>query len=501
MANLHTLDVAGRFKFQGADIPDGEILRGTGDGVPALHPLRELRAKRPAYPYQYYLVIGQSNAVGFDGGANADWAGLDKPHADILEVSRGTDKSRFYAAPAGELHVFRDPSQPDSGGIGPWLSFGKRRLQQSPEIKKIAISVRAVGATGFTDNNWNPGDTEYDDALNEALAFLLSHPEYRLAGILWHQGENDATAGMSQGAYETALAAMVTALRAALPGGAGAPFLCGTMRSPWINEGGSPVAARAAIDAAHRRVAEFIPNSATVDLSALVAGGELIHFPTADLRLMGPLYADVLEPMLDFQNEATPTYLLRYSPIERRMVNVLGSTPHIDGAVYADDATRGTVLDTNATGFNTSMTIRHDEFTKAAWININALLGGFNNIISGWREGASLGHFMALQRSGSGSNQGTNTTPNYEGQALGTWFHMALTYADGEMRVYLNGVPDGGNPHTIDANDINLPGIVQLGRFGNVGTNSADVLLDDVFLAPFAMNDAGVLALYNATNA
>lgn len=81
---------------------------------------------------------------------------------------------------------------------------------------------------------------------------------------------------------------------------------------------------------------------------------------------------------------------------------------------------------------------------------------------------------------------------------FGRWYHIAVTYRDGERILYFN-----GNPHKGDAPQGNLSTVGDQptflgGRFSSLGSaHNANVILDDVRLYNTALSGAQIQALYN----
>ena len=145
--------------------------------------------------------------------------------------------------------------------FGPEITFGNIIAAANP-TKEIAIIKYAVGGTGiarstnykdfipgfeyFNDNgtNWHPpvGDkpagTLYQNLLkniNEALSSMESKgKKYRLAGIVWMQGEHEA--GLSRGMaadYQKLLSDFITSLRKDI-NCMDLPVLIGQISNKWI---------------------------------------------------------------------------------------------------------------------------------------------------------------------------------------------------------------------------------------------------------------------------
>ncbi|MBT5706472.1 MAG: hypothetical protein HOI66_09135 [Verrucomicrobia bacterium] len=141
-----------------------------------------------------FIFAGQSNIVGSDSKAEdikqfPPFVGLDAPQSDVL----------FSYAIGRENKTGSDgwvKLQPVNHVVGPELSFAREitRQIQAP----IGIIKCAAGGTHL-GGDWNPDAPEgfkmYPltmDLIKSSLAELdRKKIEYRIEGIVWHQGEND----------------------------------------------------------------------------------------------------------------------------------------------------------------------------------------------------------------------------------------------------------------------------------------------------------------------
>ena len=227
---------------------------------------------------ELWLKIGQSNSIGRSGDTDIT---LDTLDSRILEIEHATGFAKQLQIPTEDQAT----ATPPTATTPPFLSFAKTRLENNANLNSIMFVNRGVGGTGFSDDRWNAGDDLYTLAVNEINQAKTDYPTYTFKGILWHQGETDALAGMSQGDYETALGNMVTAMRASV---GNVPFILGTMSQEWID---ADTTTRQPIDNAHRNHASYIPNSYLVDLSDLPASPDVLHFSNESYRVMGQRYA------------------------------------------------------------------------------------------------------------------------------------------------------------------------------------------------------------------
>lgn len=158
------------------------------------------------------MLGGQSNVTSraaFDGGA--DWP----TDGSVLQVGRASSPltSSTDGALINAVRPLDHWSQPQAGGFGPALQFSLDYLSTRPNVTLVLIPA-GNGGTSFSANDWNPGDTEYEDMVARTLAVLVANPTFKLKGLVWVQGESDAALSVS--AYRTALDAMFAELRSDL---------------------------------------------------------------------------------------------------------------------------------------------------------------------------------------------------------------------------------------------------------------------------------------------
>jgi len=440
-------------------------------------------------PSEFWLKIGQSNAVGF-GGAGIDFEGLDAPDPRLFEVSRGANKVGFHDAPAsGEIMLYRSPAQDSRARVGFGQNFGKTRLGLNLEIEKLVILNLASGSTGFSNNFWNPGDVLYELAVSRANEVLESYPELIFKGILWHQGETDASAGRTQDEYEADLAAMVEGLRAEIYGGERAIFVCGTMKDEYVAQIETK---RRAVDLATRNVPNFIPNSAVVECADLDNMPDIVHFTTPAQRIMGERFAQTVEEIdMPMQNSK---HLFRVACGEAW--DIYGGAVAPELAISYDE-TRGTVLDTLGTGSSTDATLNSRAYTKALWVKLNSPGTVFSHLISGQGDPTTR-HVFA--RGGFGHEGGLVAPASLSNtiSASNGWNHVALTWDGTEFNLYLNGQPDPGNPFFYPG--LSAPpsfSAIELGSLDRNPSAAARALMDEVTILPYALSDTGILKKYN----
>jgi len=58
---------------------------------------------------------------------------------------------------------------------------------------RVVLIPAADGGTGFSGNHWNPGNAQYEHAVDATNALMTANADWIFKGILWHQGESDST--------------------------------------------------------------------------------------------------------------------------------------------------------------------------------------------------------------------------------------------------------------------------------------------------------------------
>ena len=155
-----------------------------------------------------FVVAGQSNSVGRAADDGADFpVGVMEWRSDDTWGAVG---SRLSHGPAEVEAIARPTAGANFGFV---RAFAASYLAENP-----GVTLRLIGAgrggTGFDDDEWNPGDAIYAQAVSRVNAALAAAPAGSvLKGILWHQGEADAKTPAARAGYASALNSFVTAFR------------------------------------------------------------------------------------------------------------------------------------------------------------------------------------------------------------------------------------------------------------------------------------------------
>ncbi len=176
--------------------------------------------------YEVFVVAGQSNCDGRGKaseltGPLAKWA---KPQDDV-RIAYSCSKLRGAVLTSDGFKPLRSgwsvapgknkPTKLPSGTFGPELAFG-RGMADHLKDKKVAIIKFAEGGTSLA-KDWNPEvkDRLYPaflDFTKKSLKALKDQGHtYTLRGMIWHQGESDAT--LTGEEYQKLLTAFIGRVR------------------------------------------------------------------------------------------------------------------------------------------------------------------------------------------------------------------------------------------------------------------------------------------------
>jgi len=305
---------------------------------------------KPVDAPNVYLLIGQSNMVGFsgDGTKLAGPGQPDEPNPRILQlnatkndqfevftsevaftsIASNVIESRRIVQAEDPLHVPLDPnntSGKDVSYIGMGLSFAKEALKSTENT--IVLVPAAWSGSSFCLNadapigQWNAQDTSNPNLGNTWLFdravtrtnLTLAETGGVLRGILWHQGESDSN-DRCAGEYLANLERLAKELRLQIePDQRGAgmrqpdaniPFVLGTM-SRGVDENGDLSnfwPAKQLIDDAHRELPSKVSHAAiTISDDLTPANGfpcgneNCIHYGPGALREMGRRYYEAIQ--------------------------------------------------------------------------------------------------------------------------------------------------------------------------------------------------------------
>ncbi len=164
-----------------------------------------------------YILVGQSNMAG-RGKITEEYKKQQHPRIIML------DKDNKWIPAKHPVHF----DKPKAAGVGPGLSFGIAMAEANPNIT-IALVPCAVGGTSIS--KWLPGAVDsvtgtrpYDDAI---LRIREAMNKGIIKGVIWHQGEGDASEVGSK-IYVEKLTALIERVRKEV-GNPKLPFVVGEL--------------------------------------------------------------------------------------------------------------------------------------------------------------------------------------------------------------------------------------------------------------------------------
>ena len=239
---------------------------------------------------QVWLMGGQSNMRGHGNPVQITDPLLQSPQGDVMLWHNQHNEDVFWDAGDPKDITGVGPQgfgfeqltwgggrteTTQEGGFGPELSFGRAVADVIPG-QRIALIKHAIGGTNLY-SDWNAttngGDyLDFVETTHAALQVLTAAGlDYEIKGMLWMQGEADASPSASA-AYKTNLQALIASVRQEF-GVPAMPFVMGLTYSS------------SGVRAAQLAVAAADPLVSAVDLSDLAATGlvtyDNIHLNTA----------------------------------------------------------------------------------------------------------------------------------------------------------------------------------------------------------------------------
>jgi len=235
-----------------------------------------------------FLMIGQSNIAG--RGFLKDVAPIYDEHIKMLRN--------------GRWQTMVEPINYDrpNAGIGFSASFAAAwRLKN--ESEDIGLIPCADGGTSLDD--WAIDGLLFENAITQAK---LAQKTSTLAGILWHQGENDSTPDCAN-QYGEKFSLIVKTIRSEL-NVPNLPIVIGGL-GDFLTEGmyGAYFSAYQIVNKALQDFAQAAPHCYFVTASGLTSNPDFIHIDAASQRKFGIRYFEafnrhehILEP-IDLENE------------------------------------------------------------------------------------------------------------------------------------------------------------------------------------------------------
>lgn len=181
------------------------------DPCAALPPDRlDLRALGGPRPW-IFLLAGQSNMSG-----RGDLADLPPDFGGDPRIALFDNAWHVRVAeePLDDATCSREPWLDDDAGVGPGLAFGHRLVELDPDARVVLVPC-AVGGTPIAW--WHPDDTtrRLFSACVDRTRGAVDATGGLVAGVLWYQGESDATADADVAGFTGATEHLFANFRAA----------------------------------------------------------------------------------------------------------------------------------------------------------------------------------------------------------------------------------------------------------------------------------------------
>ena len=173
--------------------------------------------------FDIFIQAGQSNGEGFGVGPVEDAYWQDER---VWYLTKD-----FVCTIAGESILANEVQ----GNFS--LSFVRKYIEQDflKEGRKILIIRASEGSTGFLAGHWTENGDCYTRMMEMCKTALALNPKNRLKGLLWHQGETDASLNASFDTHYAHISGLVHGVRQAF-NEPNLPFIAGDFVHHWKNE-------------------------------------------------------------------------------------------------------------------------------------------------------------------------------------------------------------------------------------------------------------------------
>lgn len=257
----------------------------SGQSAPAAHDLtpRELQPTPGAKVgaertrLRVYLLMGQSNMQGRGALETEDRT----PHPRVFVLTA----SNQWAPAVEPLH-----GSGPRAGFGPGLVFGKLMAAWDTNAT-IGLVPCAVGASEL--KRWERGGDLYSNAVVRAQTAMR---DGTLAGILWHQGEQDSMTATNSSTYYQRLVKMIENIRADL-GQPHLPFVVGQIGEFLYTRRKQQTPYARTVNDALARIPMHVPRTACVRSAGLTHVGDEVHFDGKSQRELGKRYAAEMQKL------------------------------------------------------------------------------------------------------------------------------------------------------------------------------------------------------------
>ena len=219
-----------------------------------------------------FLLIGQSNMAG---------------RGDFGEVPEIINDKCFMLRNGGfipmsePINVDRPIFSYFHSGIGLAASFADEYAKHFSEA--VGLIPCAEGGTSLS--RWMPGEILFDNAVNNAR---LAKRSSEIAGILWHQGENDSASIEDAETYSERFIRMIIALREEL--GGNIPVIVGEIGRFASSYQDGKLKYMSIVNEALESMTSRIEKCGFVSSEGLTDRGDCIHFNSASYRIFGKRY-------------------------------------------------------------------------------------------------------------------------------------------------------------------------------------------------------------------
>jgi len=235
-----------------------------------------------------YMLAGQSNMVG------------------SAPIVGGTDD--VYSTLGGRVHQFGFTTQVLSGAFNPLDHADEvsgdmglwREMCLGLSASNLLMLPCADGGTGFTANQWNPGDVEYNAAVASVNAGMLSNSQNTLKAMIWLLGESDAIANQTEASHLADIQAMRTGMITDITDM--------TADTPWIViEIGTLLGTYAQINSALASFVASIPNGVLIPKTGLTLF-DAVHYDAASIRSIGTQAGVIAEAFATPSSDGNPHF-------------------------------------------------------------------------------------------------------------------------------------------------------------------------------------------------
>ena len=190
----------------------------------------------------------------------------------------------------GRWQPMSEPINPDRyifgefhSGVGLSASFADDFAREFGE--KIGLIPCADGGTCISE--WQPGELLYDNAIAQAR---LAKRTSEIAGILWHQGENDSDTKENAELYHDRFMNMITSVFADLDLPDDTPVIVGGLGDFTATFEGGKFKFHKNINRTLQALADELPSGGFAAADGLSCKADGIHFTSASYRELGHRY-------------------------------------------------------------------------------------------------------------------------------------------------------------------------------------------------------------------